>query len=131
MAVELQQVIGHHETAGEIVDSHQIKLAPAWEAAYVAVQKRYRDSGLSQAIGQFPIHLLSMFDMLERREEHAGHFPVDEPSADLSGVMDAGVGVQPRMHAAAPQQVVVMGSGEAGQFPADDFKDLRNDRFLV
>jgi hypothetical protein len=90
-------MIGQHESTGEVVDSHQVELTSGWEAAYVAIQKRYRDSRLSQVVNQFPIHLLPMFDVLERGEEHAGHFPVDEPPADLSRIIDAVVGVQPWM----------------------------------
>ena len=63
--------------------------------------------------------------MLKGNEEDADRTAFDELGAKCLGFLDAHVSFRAeRVSAAAPEQAVVMNTGEAGEFAADGFKDL-------
>ena len=59
-----------------------------------------------------------------RGEEYSGHPPLDELAAELLGLLEAEIGVDPRLVGAAPDQPVVMHPRQAGELAADQLEDL-------
>ena len=61
---------------------------------------------------------------LVRGEKHAGHAPLDELAAELLGLLEAQVGIEPRLVGAAPDQPVIMHPRQARKLAADQLEDL-------
>jgi len=124
-AAQLQQVLGQPVAAREIVDAHQVELAPRGEVAEVAVQQHDRDARLPQPLRQAEVHLLHPLGELHRREEDAPHLAADELLAHRLRLLDAAPLPRAGTGAAAPEQAILVRPRQARQLAADQLEDLR------
>jgi hypothetical protein len=72
-ATELEQMFGKDVSAGHIVDSYRVKVAPEGVRNKVSIDKDDRDARLAQHGRQSAVDLVTFRHQLKRSEEHPAH----------------------------------------------------------
>jgi SAM-dependent methyltransferase len=114
----------HRPAARHIVNIHQIKIAALGEIQQVTVKQHNRNTGFPQGFSQFAVGPLLTGLQFGRREKNAADFSLDELFADFWRVFQAGVGVHAWVGGTAPQQAILIDARDAGNFAANDLKEL-------
>ena len=123
-AAQFDQMFGHHETAGHIIDAHQIKIASAGIIEEIPIQEHDGDTGFSKGFGQVLVGFALSGLQFSWREKDAAYFAIDELFADFLGMHETGIRVDARVGGTAPQQTIFIDASEAGDFTADNLEDF-------
>jgi hypothetical protein len=124
-ATELEQVLGKDVSAGNIVDSYEVKFAPEGVRNKVSIDKDDRDARFAQQGRQSAVDLVTFRYQLIRSEEDPTHPVLDELVAKFFRMLRARICVKLRLARAAPDQTVVALSRQTGKFSANFWKNLR------
>ena len=111
--------------AREVVDADHIEIAARGKRREVAIEQHDGNAGFAQHLGHAAIGFFLFGHEFVGRKKNTAHAPLDELPAKLFRVLEADVGIEPRMRGAAPREGEIVDARKARDFAADELKNFR------